>query len=170
MLKTKLLLNTVSVVAVLVLVVVIICALYWEQVHLSQQNHPVAQSVASTTPTLPPPPNSSEIEQLQTMPVFQYVVDYTDTGFQPANLSIKKGETVRFFNESSLPLQVDSYAIGTAALYPDDQHSSCRGSTFDSCNVLPPQHFWEFTFTHEGVWSYHNDVATQHIGVIQVAH
>jgi len=37
---------------------------------------------------------------------FQYFVSYTDNGFVPKKLTVKKGETVRFTNNTSAPLQL----------------------------------------------------------------
>ena len=37
---------------------------------------------------------------------FQYLVSYTDQGFAPPTLSVKKGETVRFTNNSNNTLQL----------------------------------------------------------------
>ena len=45
---------------------------------------------------------------------FQYLVSYTDGGFVPATLSVNKGETVRFTNNSGGILQLS--LTGTAPL------------------------------------------------------
>jgi plastocyanin len=37
---------------------------------------------------------------------FNYVVAYTDTGFRPASLSVKKGQVIRFTNISGGPIQI----------------------------------------------------------------
>lgn len=45
---------------------------------------------------------------------FQYIVSYTDTGFVPRTLAVKKGETVRFTNNSGAVLNLS--LAGAAAL------------------------------------------------------
>lgn len=37
---------------------------------------------------------------------FQYLVSYSDSGFHPVTLSVKRGETVRISNNSRMPVQL----------------------------------------------------------------
>ncbi len=97
---------------------------------------------------------------------FSLFVSYTDNGFEPAEASIKKGETVRFTNNSSQKLWV-SAVQKNGVLYPGNG-ASCGQSAFDTCMGLEPYEIWEFTFSEAGVWGYRNNVEQTHVGVIQV--
>ena len=74
---------------------------------------------------------------------FQYLVSYTDQGFAPPTLSVKKGETVRFTNNSDAPLQLS--LTGTSLL----AHSE----------------YLEYTFTESGAFNYSDGT---HKGIINV--
>ena len=97
---------------------------------------------------------------------FQYLVSYTADGFVPNALSVKKGETVRFTNNSGGGLWVASAALPGGDVYPGQ--SDCGASAFDSCTPLKPQEFWEFTFDAAGTWSYKNNSDSTKTGVIKV--
>ena len=107
-----------------------------------------------------------ERTQLENSHGFQALVSYTDGGFEPAKLTIKKGETVRFTNNSSEDLWV-SAGSSSGAVYPGTG-KECGQSAFDSCRVLKPMHFWEFTFDIAGTWGYKNVSDTKMTGVIIV--
>ena len=65
---------------------------------------------------------------------FQYFVSYTDNGFVPDKLTVKKGETVRFTGNSSAPFQL-TVAGATAQV-------SAKGEYF------------EYTFAKTGTFTY----------------
>jgi plastocyanin len=113
---------------------------------------------------LPPPtlPTQAQLQQLAQSPPFQYVVSYTDKGFQPAVLTVKKGDTVRFANNSTGQLWVADAHYASSA-------SSCGGSAFDSCGALQPSNYWEFTFDRVGTWKFQNNANTQYAGTIIVS-
>jgi len=115
----------------------------------------------------PPPITASEQEQMQQMPVFQYLVSYTDGGFQPTTLTVKKGDVVRFTNNSSQSLWVASVGEGSDQVYPGA--SSCGSSPFDSCEALNPGDFWEFTFDQPGTWEFQNNLDKTKSGTLTVA-
>lgn len=87
---------------------------------------------------------------------FQHLVSYTNGGFEPAELTVKRGETVRFTNNSSSDLWIA--ADGTSVqIYPRSK-SNCSSSDLDSCNPFSPQDFWEFTFDLAGEWHVINNL------------
>lgn len=97
---------------------------------------------------------------------FQHLVAYTGDAFEPNNLTIKKGETVRFVNNSFDPLWVASTGNG-GQVYPG--HSlNCGQSDFDSCVLVQAGTFWEFTFDLPGTWTYKNNANTSKAGAITV--
>lgn len=94
---------------------------------------------------------------------FHALVSYTERGFEPRTLSIKKGETVRFTNNSSR----DVWVASSGTLYPGG-NNSCGQSAFDSCVSLHPLEFWEFTFGERGEWSFVNNLHKEAAGIVSV--
>ncbi|OGG57501.1 hypothetical protein A2853_04035 [Candidatus Kaiserbacteria bacterium RIFCSPHIGHO2_01_FULL_55_17] len=90
---------------------------------------------------------------------FQYLVSYTDTGFEPTVLTVKRGETVRFTNNSSVPLMVAQ--AGTSAETP------CAPELLKSCRTLGHGEYWEYTFTSAGTVDFRNS-ADSGVGTITV--
>lgn len=86
---------------------------------------------------------------------FAVVISYTDRGFEPETVRIAHGDTVRFTNNSSGELWVASHEGARA--YPRS-YDACGSSDLDSCETLPPQDFWEFTFEERGEWSVTNNL------------
>ncbi len=97
---------------------------------------------------------------------FDTLVSYTDRGFEPSLAKIKKGQTVRFTNNSSGDLWIisDATGVGTANAI---HLSSCEEGALGTCGILKPGEFWEFTFEKAGTWQYGAARATGE-GFIQV--
>lgn len=92
-------------------------------------------------------------------PQAKYTVVYDGSKFTPATLTIKKGETVAFENQSSGGMSVASNPHPTHTDYPEfDQYkSSQRG-----------QKTYIFTFEKVGTWGYHNHLNPAVKGTINV--
>lgn len=101
----------------------------------------------------------------QAVPQEEGVV-YTDAGFLPKTLTVKKGVTVSFKNQSSHKMRVASDPHPKHDAYPTK--GSCGGSTFDICTAISPSQAWSFTFEIAGTWGYHNDVNPSEGGTIIV--
>lgn len=95
-------------------------------------------------------------------------ITYTDDGFSPATLAMKKGETVRFKNESSGMMWVASAIHPTHSLYPEKTSTDCLGSSFDQCRAGGNGEVWEFTFNETGTWKYHNHIRASKTGEVVV--
>ena len=61
----------------------------------------------------PPPMTALMTEVLEKSTGFQHLVSYTDHGFEPPVLKIKKGEVIRFTNNSARDLWIASSASGS---------------------------------------------------------
>ena len=96
------------------------------------------------------------------------VVIYTNNGFEPKNLEISLGDTVRFVNESSRGMWVASDIHPTHRKYPEKSDSDCLGSSFDQCSNVSSGESWEFTFNSEGDHGYHNHARASNRGTISV--
>ena len=64
---------------------------------------------------------------------FSALVSYTDQGFEPAQLAIAQGDTIRFVNNSTRTMTLS---------LEDASHPPAGG--------LPPGEYWEYTFTTQG--------------------
>ena len=114
------------------------------------------------------PPLTPEVKaMLEKSRGFEVLVSYTDNGFEPATTSIKKGETIRFTNNSSGTLLWVAARGGSGAVYPGSG-TDCGQSAFDTCNSIGRGEFWEFTFDIAGMWGYRNNRDTSKTGVVEV--
>lgn len=98
--------------------------------------------------------------------VTDHTVTYTDSGFSPAVLTTKKGETITFQNASSRDMRVSSAPHPIHDAYPTT--GGCISSTFDSCADIPPGQSWSFTFDIIGTWKYHDHLNLGKYGTIVV--
>jgi len=96
----------------------------------------------------------------------EHIVTYTDSGYSPSTLKIKKGETVTFKNQSSQSMWPASGVHPTHTLYPTT--GGCIGSTFDACAGIQPGGSWSFKFDIAGTWKYHNHLNPGDTGTIIV--
>ena len=96
----------------------------------------------------------------------QNIVVYTDAGYSPSLLTIKKGEIVIFKNQSSRTMWPASAVHPTHKLYPTT--GGCLGSTFDACKGIQPGNSWPFKFDISGSWKYHDHLNPGDIGTIVV--
>ncbi|MBL4644812.1 MAG: hypothetical protein JKX80_03015 [Candidatus Pacebacteria bacterium] len=131
------------------------------------------------TNNITPPPFTEEIEPVGLPaapaaqagdPIFHALVEYTDAnGFQPATVSIVKGETIRFVNMSDRGVWVGGNSHPTHTQYPEKSSNDCLGTSFDTCRILTgAAEFWEFTFNEVGTWRYHNHIRPNDGGVVVV--
>lgn len=88
----------------------------------------------------------------------QNIVTYTDEGFSPLILRIKKGDTVTFKNDSTTGLWVASN--------PHPTHTSLPG--FDADHTLINGETYMYTFTQIGSWGFHNHLNSRFQGTIVV--
>ncbi len=97
---------------------------------------------------------------------FNALISFTDNGFEPANITIKKGQTIRFTNNSSKDMWIAAGGDG-GNVYPDTGEG-CGESALDTCGPLAPNEIWELTFDYSGTWSYRNNSNREFTGVIRV--
>lgn len=85
-------------------------------------------------------------------------VNYTDTGFSPETVTVKKGTTVTFTNDSTSGMWVASAVHPTHQLLPgfDQLTSSAKGTSYN------------YTFVKVGTWKFHNHVAPSFTGTVVV--
>lgn len=137
---------------------------------ISQQ----AQTIPTPSTPVPPSQDKKSADEPTSVPQTQiqdpvkafvsYAVVYTDAGFLPPSLEIKKGDTVTFENGSTKGMWPASAMHPTHREYPTT--GGCIGSTFDACKSILPKEEWSFTFDKVGSWRYHNHVNSSHYGSI----
>jgi len=101
-----------------------------------------------------------------------HMVTYTNSGFEPQEITIDRGETVRFINNSNHGMWVASAMHPTHKVYAgtsiNEHCPSPDNSAFDQCESVEDASFWEFTFTKTGEWGYHNHVRANDFGKVMV--
>lgn len=99
---------------------------------------------------------------------FDTLIEYTDDGFKPRNITTTEGTRVRFLNTSSEETWPASGIHPTHSLYPEKESTDCLGSSFDSCRALQNGEFFDYTFYYEGEWRYHDHIHAYQTGSITV--
>jgi plastocyanin len=104
--------------------------------------------------------------------VSKTTVIYSDSGYSPSTIVIKKGDTLIFENKSSKMMWTASAVHPTHKAYPGSGIEKCGTNmlvaNFDSCRGYNLGESWEFQFTQGGVWKYHNHLQPNHMGMIVV--
>ena len=121
-----------------------------------------ASSTASQSSTVTQPPANVQTPAN----VQDNIVNYTDSGFSPSTLTVKKGDTVIFKNTATDDVLVGSNPHPIHSGYPTK--GGCISSTFDSCGNISPGKTWSFKFDVIGTWRYHNHLNASEGGTIVV--
>jgi plastocyanin len=98
-----------------------------------------------------------------------HTVTYSNSGFSPATLTVKAGDTVTFVNQSSNRMWVASDPHPAHSGYSGTtrtQHCpDTAGTAFDQCSA---GNSYTFTFAKTGSWGYHNHAVDEDAGTIIV--
>lgn len=93
------------------------------------------------------------------------LINYTDKGFDPANVTIKKGDTVVWTNNSAKDFWPASGMHPTHLLYPEQ--TSCFAGVFNNCNIAPGKTY-TMQFNIVGAWGFHDHLKPANFGKITV--
>lgn len=85
-------------------------------------------------------------------------IEYTDSGFSPANVTVNKGDTVRFVNNSS--------SAFWPASAPHPIHTDLP--SFDAKRNIAVGGSYSYTFNDKGAWGYHNHLKSTSFGKVTV--
>lgn len=105
---------------------------------------------------------------------FAVLVTLTDSGFSPASVTVRAGDTVRFVNQSSRGMWVATDEHPTHTEYDGTStREHCvdgrtTNDTFDQCQQTPAGSFWDYTFEKRGTFGFHNHVGASHTGTVVV--
>jgi len=169
-----------SIVAIVILAVVLMGGYFLFLRGTPQPAPSVSQPSNRQTVTQPPASEMSVPEQPSQQPpasqgqvVKENVVVYTNSGYSPNTLTIKKGETVTFKNQSSRSMWPASAVHPTHQVYSGTSLSEhCpdkTGTAFDACKGFLPGQSWSFKFDKVGTWKYHDHLNPSATGTIVVA-
>ncbi len=95
-------------------------------------------------------------------------ITLTDDGFRPTEVTVRRGEAVRWVNDSGAEMWPASAVHPTHSIYPQKSANDCLGSSFDACRRIPRGGTWEFTFTYAGDWKFHDHVQPANTGIVHV--
>jgi len=96
------------------------------------------------------------------------VITFTDSGFVPSSVTVKKGQTVRWMNNAGSKVWPASAVHPEHSAYPQKSASDCLGSSFDACKGLAQGESWDFTFNYVGEWKFHNHLNAAQRGAVNV--
>ncbi|OGD95101.1 hypothetical protein A3F02_03385 [Candidatus Curtissbacteria bacterium RIFCSPHIGHO2_12_FULL_38_9b] len=96
-------------------------------------------------------------EQTETAPVSANEITYTDSGFSPAQVTVKVGDTLTFTNNSSSAIQVNSAPHPAHTQFPELNIGTIAAGESKSV-----------TFTTVGTKKYHNHLNPSQNGQIVV--
>jgi|GEM_PF-1434690 len=103
----------------------------------------------------------------------QFTITYTDSGFAPETVTIKKGDTVKFVNNSSRAFWPATNVHPTHTAYPGSNIKKCQtaqaGDIFDACRPVNPGESYSFTFDQIGEWRYHDHLRANQGGKVIVS-
>lgn len=91
-------------------------------------------------------------------PVAVAAVSYTDVGFSPKSITVKKGTQVSFTNQSKKSMWVASAVHPTHQLLPG----------FDQLKSVGVGGSYQYTFIKAGTWKYHNHKVPEDVGTVIV--
>ena len=131
--------------------------------------------VVTPTPTVSSVPTVSVSPEPTASPspdVVKNIISYSDSGYSPSIITIKKGETVTWKNESGVKMWTASAMHPTHKVYPGTSIEMCGTQTlvaiFDACAGTVSGQSWEFGFDSVGTWKYHNHLQPNHTGTIMI--
>jgi plastocyanin len=102
-----------------------------------------------------PPQNSAVVSAEGEAAV---VVVRTPEGYEPKDITIKKGDIVEWVNESGEYHWPASDLHPTHGVYP----------AFDPLTAIAPGQSWKFRFDQVGEWKYHDHIRANKIGSVTV--
>lgn len=142
-------------VGVLCLIVYIV----WPNEPMVINNNQTEKEDATTTATITATGTKviTTKKKASTVPKTAYTILYTKNGFEPKQLQIPKGATVKFINKTSSAMRV--FAADTAKPpYSDLSQPKALGLNGE----------YEFNFVYTGVWAYYNATKPADVGNIVV--
>ncbi len=128
---------------------------------------PADQAVTPTENTAAAVPPAGEVA-----PASGATVTFTDAGYAPDTVTVKKGDTVTFENKGTIATWPASATHPTHTVYPGSGIEKCgtgeQAGIFDACRGLNALESWSFQFNEVGTWKYHDHLNAGKFGTIIV--
>lgn len=150
--KTKILYGIIAVVIVSVLAYVL-----WPNEPLVVENTETEIISTTTTAVGATKSTTKKPTTTSTAPKTTYTILYTSKGFEPSELQIPKGATVKFVNKTGTAMRVFAND-GAKPPYSDLSQPKAVGINGE----------YVFNFIYTGVWSYYNSLKPSDVGNIVV--
>lgn len=122
---------------------------------LSNQQDPAPQ--ANTTAQSDVAEESTNSEEAAPTPSERMSITYTDNGFEPADITVKKGTVITVTNESSKSVQFSSA-----------DHPTHRENPEMNLQTLSPGESDSYTASEAGTWGYHDHIDESQTGTVTV--
>lgn len=130
--------------------IIVVCVLgymVWPNTPLVVENTAPETEATSTTVTKSSGTVKKTTQSVKTAPKATYTVLYTKEGFEPSELQIPKGATVKFVNKTNTSMRI--FASDTAKPpYSDLNQPKALGLNGE----------YMFNFVYVGVWEYYNSL------------
>lgn len=101
-----------------------------------------------------------------------HTVEITPTGFAPAIITIKKGDSVTWINKREQASWPASASHPSHTVYPGSGITKCgtleENTIFDACREIQEGQSYTFQFNQVGSWNYHDHLVTSFDGRIIV--
>lgn len=116
-------------------------------------------------------PIINETSELSNLSNDENIVYYTDSGFQPQEITVQQGDSVTWINNASTNMWVGSDRHPTHTNYAGSslsehcQNGDQNEAAFDQCSSGDR---FSFTFEKTGEWGYHNHLNAGNRGTITV--
>lgn len=111
-------------------------------------------------------------EGISVEPITVHTIRVTANGFEPAALTVKKGDSVMWMNESGRAVWPASAVHPTHTVYPGSGIQKCGTAEavtiFDACGNVTIGNSWSFVFNEAGTWRYHDHLRASVTGSITV--
>lgn len=167
--------TTYVILAVIILLIVGAVALYQKKANNTQPSNQTTTTqtgVDSSEPAVQPTPQAAEQPAESGKQTAEKIITKTDAGFSPNSITIKKGETVTWKNQSAGAFWPASAMHPTHTVYGGTSLSEHCPDTvktaFDACQGLLVGSSWSFTFEKTGSWKYHDHLNPSHFGTVIV--
>ena len=118
----------------------------------------VTPSMSPSEQTTVPDSTSAMVGGTKGGVVSQSTINYIESGFSPAAITVKKGTSVTFENQSTVGMWVASDVHPTHQLLPG----------FDAKKSIVKGGVYTYTFAKVGTWTFHNHASPTHTGKVVV--
>lgn len=159
-----------NIISILIIVLLIFLGifLFTRNKDMPTDNASKTEETENTTSKVPAVIDDTTVEETAATDSQSVVITHTNNGYTEKEITIKKGQTVTFLNESDRASWPASAYHPTHTVYPEKTNNDCLGSSFDACRGLEKGESWSFTFNKVGTWGFHDHLNASQTGKVVV--